>query len=194
MQPETAVHLSIDMQRLFAAHGPWPTPWMERVLPKIVRLVEHAPERTVFTRFLTPRTPDDMPGMWKAYYRKWSNVTRDQIDPSLLNLMPDLQRFVPPAHVYDKYVYSAFGTGELHTLLRARQINTLVISGSETDVCVASTVLSAIDIGYKVIVARDAICSSSDESHDALLGLYKKRFSVQVTVAEVDEILDRWRL
>jgi hypothetical protein len=30
------------------------------------------------------------------------------------------------------------------------------------------------------VIARDAICSSSDESHDALLTLYKKRFSVQV--------------
>lgn len=57
-----------------------------------------------------------------------------------------------------------------------------------------STILSAIDIGYEVIVARDAICSSSDESHDALLNLYEKRFSVQVTVAEVDEIVERWRL
>ncbi len=49
-------------------------------------------------------------------------------------------------------------------MLRARNVGTLIISGSETDACVASTVLSAIDIGYKVVIARDAICSSSDES------------------------------
>ena len=39
-------------------------------------------------------------------------------------------------------------------------------SGSETDVCVLATVLDAVDIGYRVIVVRDAICSSSDEGHD----------------------------
>ena len=29
-----AAHLCLDMQRLFSFEGPWPTPWMERVLPK----------------------------------------------------------------------------------------------------------------------------------------------------------------
>ena len=122
LQPENTIHLSIDMQRLFAAEGPWPTPWMERVLPKVVKLAEHAPARTVFTRFLTPRSPEEMPGMWKEYYRKWQNVTRERIDPKMLDLMPVLERFAPPAQVFDKFVYSAFATGELHQMLRARRI------------------------------------------------------------------------
>jgi hypothetical protein len=36
---------------------------------------------------------------------------------------------------------------------------------------VLSTVLSATDFGYCVILVEDALCSSSDESHDAALGL-----------------------
>jgi hypothetical protein len=38
-----AVHLSIDMQNIFSSAGIWPTPWMDRVLPGIVRLVAHDP-------------------------------------------------------------------------------------------------------------------------------------------------------
>ena len=38
-----------------------------------------------------------------------------------------------------------------------------IVSGSETDVCVLATVLDAVDMGYRVIIARDAVCSSSDE-------------------------------
>jgi nicotinamidase-related amidase len=49
-----AVHLSIDMQNLFAPGGIWATPWMERVLPAIVAVAELNPQRTVFTRFVTP--------------------------------------------------------------------------------------------------------------------------------------------
>jgi hypothetical protein len=30
---ERSVHLCVDMQRIFSAEGPWPTPWMDRVLP-----------------------------------------------------------------------------------------------------------------------------------------------------------------
>jgi Isochorismatase family len=38
----------------------------------------------------------------------------------------------------------------------------LTVSGSETDVC---AVLGAIDLGYRVIVVRDAVCNPSDEKH-----------------------------
>ena len=40
--PGTA-HLCVDMQVLFSAEGPWPTPWMERVLPTVTRIAERAP-------------------------------------------------------------------------------------------------------------------------------------------------------
>jgi hypothetical protein len=58
---------------------------------------DHFPESTVFTRFITPNRPDEMPGTWQHYYRKWRQTTREQIDPALLNLLPRLARFVPPA-------------------------------------------------------------------------------------------------
>ena len=32
---ENAVHLSLDMQNIFARGGIWETPWMERVLPTL---------------------------------------------------------------------------------------------------------------------------------------------------------------
>jgi nicotinamidase-related amidase len=94
------------------------TPRMERVLSVVARLVERAPERTAFTRFIPPQTAEDAPGMWKRYYRKWPNVTRARIDPDLLDLAPALQKFVPPAAVFDKPVYSAFATGALHPFLQ----------------------------------------------------------------------------
>jgi nicotinamidase-related amidase len=62
---ERSVHLCIDMQRIFSADGPWPTPWMERVLPVVAALAGRHPERTVFTRFIPPERPEQMPGMWQ---------------------------------------------------------------------------------------------------------------------------------
>ena len=29
---EQSVHLCVDMQRIFSDKGPWPTPWIDRVL------------------------------------------------------------------------------------------------------------------------------------------------------------------
>ena len=130
--------------------------------------------------------------MWRDYYQKWKNVTRDHLKPDLLNLRPDLERFVPPASVIDRMVYSAFGGGRLLDFLTSHHVDTLIISGGETDVCVLSTVLSAIDLGYRIILVDGALCSTSDESHDAILTLYRQRFDIQVGVTNLEEILEAW--
>jgi nicotinamidase-related amidase len=59
-------------------------------------------------------------------------------------------------------------------------------------VCVLSTVLGAVDLGYRVIIVIDALCSSSDTGHDAILTLYRERFSLQIELAESATILAAW--
>lgn len=187
------VHLCVDMQRLFGPEGPWPTPWMARVLPQCVALVERHPQATIFTRFITPSTMDHAVGAWRDFYDRWPHTTRDRLQADLLELVPELSRYAPPAHVFDKPVYSAFASRRLLAHLRDRSADTVILSGAETDVCVLSTALSAVDHGFKVVIATDAVCSYSDVGHDALLGLFRARFSQQIAVAPTSEILDRWR-
>jgi nicotinamidase-related amidase len=193
IQGASSVHLCIDMQKLFAPDGPWATPWMGKVLPKIIPLIERSPERTIFTRFIPPKQPEDMPGRWQDYYNKWRKVTGEHLHPSWLELVLPLQIYVPPAGIFDRLHYSAFMGGYLHSYLTDKNINTLIISGAETDVCVLCSVLSAVDLGYRVVIAEDGICSSSDESHDALLKLYNYRFDIQIELASTLEILDCWK-
>ncbi|MDB5570659.1 MAG: cysteine hydrolase [Hyphomicrobiales bacterium] len=187
-----SVHLCVDMQRIFSNEGPWATPWMERVLPRIERLAERFPERTVFTRFITPENPADMHGMWRLYYERWPQTTQRVLDPKMLHLMPTLARLAPPAQVVDKSVYSGFAQGALPALLRARGADALIVTGAETDVCVLATVMGAIDHGYRVVLATDAVCSSSDACHDALLTVYRNRFAVQIETADVETVLSAW--
>jgi nicotinamidase-related amidase len=189
---ESAAHLCVDMQKLFSTQGPWPTPWMERVLPNVTRIAERFPDRTIFTRFITPERPDDMPGTWRLYYEHWRQTTREYLDLELLDLMPPLARLVPPASVIDKPVYSPFAGHKLLDLLRERRIDTLVVTGSETDMCVLATVLGAVDYGYRVVLISDALCSSSDEGHDSLLSLYSKRFSQQIETIDSETLLANW--
>jgi hypothetical protein len=81
------------MQRLLAPEGPWPTLWMLSALDRQMRLVEHNPAHTVFTRFIPPRSAEEMPGRWRRYYEKWRLVTREFIDPSLIELVTPLTNF-----------------------------------------------------------------------------------------------------
>ncbi|MGY8710821.1 cysteine hydrolase [Bradyrhizobium sp. 18BD] len=165
---------------------------MERALPQMLGLTALAPQRTAFTRFIPVRNKTEARGAWKACYEKWECVTRDKVDLALLELVSPLARFAPPAAVIDRHSYCAFASGRLQTFLDEHQVDTLIVSGGETDVCVLATVLAAVDIGYRVILAEDALCSSSDESHDALLDLYTKRFSLQIEVASTARILASW--
>jgi len=191
LSPRT-VHLCIDMQRIFAPGGLWAAPWMERVLPVVVELAGRFPERTIFTRFIPPQRPDDMPGMWQVYYQRWRQATREHIDPKELDLVDSLGRFAPPAHVIDKSRYSAFAGTALLGALQECQADGLIITGSETDVCVLATVLDAVDLGIRVIVVTDGICSSSDEGHDALLKVYHGRYSQQIETAKAEMVLRSW--
>jgi nicotinamidase-related amidase len=78
------------------------------------------------------------------------------------------------------------------TILLARGADGLIVTGSETDVCVLSTILGAVDHGFRVIVVRDGICSSSDEGHEALLRVYHQRFTFQIETTDAETVLSRW--
>lgn len=187
-----AVHLCVDMQRMFSEGTPWATPWIRRVLPQILQLCEHALERTCFTRFIPLRTPGEGEGAWRRYYERWPDMTLDRIDGELVALLPELELFRPPATVYDKRTFSPWHDGGLHQRLQGDRVDTIIVSGGETDVCVLATVLGAIDHGYRVIVAVDALCSSVNDTHDATLEIYNDRFGQQLESALVEEIRASW--
>jgi hypothetical protein len=86
------------MQNLFGPGAPWATPWMPMVLPAVEQIVARAPERTILSRFIPPRSPDEAIGALKVYYQKWACVTREQLRPDLLDIVPALQKYAhPPA-------------------------------------------------------------------------------------------------
>jgi nicotinamidase-related amidase len=57
--------------------------------------------------------------------------------------------------------------------------------------CVLATVLGAADYGYRTIIVGDALCSASDEAHDAMLELFGERYGQHLETTTVKEILDR---
>ena len=183
------LHLCIDMQRMFFEQTPWQVPWMAPTLDQVGAVAGRFPERTIFTRFKPPAQPEIMPGKWRDYYQKWEMMTGRNLPQELTDVLPFLRKLVPPARIFDKLTYSPWLDGRLHQMLSSEHIDTLVMSGGETDVCVLAAALGAIDHGYGVIILKDAVCSGDDEAHDAALTLLERRFSVQVTISTVEEFL-----
>jgi nicotinamidase-related amidase len=126
---------------MFAEPTEWHTPWMARVLPNVVTIVELDSARTTFTRFIPPESPEDVSGAWQRYYRMWETMTGNRLAAGLVDLAPELGRFVPPAQLEDKPVMSAWH-GTLHARPRSASIKTLVVSGCENEGCVLATLMA----------------------------------------------------
>lgn len=73
--------------------------------------------------------------------------------------------------VIDKPGYSAFAATDLDLILRNRGIESLLIAGVTTEVCVSSTLRSAIDLGYHCVTVADACGSSDPALHQAALAM-----------------------
>jgi nicotinamidase-related amidase len=189
---ETAVHLCVDMQRMFAETTDWKMPWLPRVLPNIVAIAAAHPSHTIFTRFIPARKPGEGAGMWRQYYERWGSMTIDQLGPDMVELVPELVQFIPPARTFDKHVYSPWTGSDLHRQLRRGGIDTIIITGGETDVCVLSTLLGAIDWGFRAILVTDTLCSSADETHDAMMNVYMNRFGEQVETVTTQTLVESW--
>ncbi|MFD0262779.1 isochorismatase family protein [Kitasatospora indigofera] len=89
----------------------------------------------------------------------------------------------------EKAVSSAFFPGfcPLPDLLAERGIDTVVVCGVVTDVCVAGSARDASTLGLRVIVVADGTAAGSDEVHNATLRTLYRSFS---DVRPTSEVLD----
>jgi nicotinamidase-related amidase len=182
-------HICVDMQRMFAEDTPWQVKWLERISPQVIEVAGRHAERTVFTRFVPPENAAEAPGVWKEYYQKWWMMTGEYLPSEMVDIIPALAEFVPPAKIFDKRVYSPWSDGRLHAAFLRERVTTVVISGGETDVCVLATALGGMDLGYRVIMLDDAVWSGADETYDASLKLLGDRFSVQLELMSTEAFL-----
>ena len=90
--------------------------------------------------------------------------------------------------VVTKHRHSAFRGTELDNLLRDRRIESLVIVGVQTHVCVESTLRDASAHGYYVVVPRDCVGSHTPDLHEATLKSVQMHFGEVTTSAELVRI------
>jgi isochorismatase family protein len=153
-------HLRFGPQTLFAERTEWHVPWLERVLPMVTRLSEARRRCTVLTRFVPPERPEDAVGAWRLLSH-WQDMSGERLDPCLIQLVPPLAALAPPAMLSTKRIIRHATNRLSYGRWGGFKAGALVITGSETDVCVLAAVMDAVDAGYRVILAEDALCSVS---------------------------------
>lgn len=185
-------HIVVDMQEVFATNPQWGFAGIYEIVPAISRLAAAKPRQTLWTRFISAHSAEEAVGAWAALYRLWPGATLSA--GAQMDILPALQPYIAdPAQVFDKPTYSSFHSAALIAELKRRGADTLVLSGVETDVCVLATLMEAVDRGYFVVLATDALTSSDPDGHRQILDVIPRRLKSQVFTATIDDILEQWR-
>ena len=88
------------------------------------------------------------------------------------DIVPELAP-VPGEVVLDKPGKGSFYATDLETILRARGITHLVVTGVTTEVCVQSTVREANDRGFECLVLSDCTGSYFPQFYESALAMFK---------------------
>lgn len=179
-------HVVIDLQRLFAEPHGWHVPTIAQILPNVLTLCQTTGAKTLYSRFITPPNPQSATGRWQNLYQAYPQVTG--LDRAILDLIQPLKQIAHKTQIFDKTTYSIFPAVQTHL----SQTDTIILSGAETDACVYVSLLSAVDLGLRVILATDAVTSADQAAHDATLNIIARRLPTQVELATTAEIIAAW--
>jgi nicotinamidase-related amidase len=180
--------LMIDMQRDFLEPGGFgealgnDVSLLQRAVAPCRRLLEAARERGLFIVHTREGHRPDLSDAPKSKRERGSPSLRiGDLGPMgriLIRGEPGhdiIQDLYPIAGepIIDKPGKGAFYATDLEAILRHRNIETLIVTGVTTEVCVHTTVREANDRGYRCIVPSDACASYFPEFHAAGLAMVR---------------------
>lgn len=90
----------------------------------------------------------------------------------------------------DKRHYSAFSGTDLDIRLRERKVDTVILTGVLTDICVLHTAIDAYNLGYQIEVVKPAVASIWPENHAFALGHFKNTLGAKLVNENLLEITE----
>jgi len=199
MAPRKTGLLVIDMQNYFVKPGhQGEIPTAREIVPNINRLAAGLRQRgghVVWIRNGTSGTRES----WSTLHE--SLMTPERVERRLADMDIDGEGYAywhlndirPDDAQITKTRYSAFiqGASTLEQHLRDRGIDTLLITGTATNVCCESSARDAMMLNFKVVMVSDALATHTDEEHNATLSAFYGQFGDVQTTDQVLQSLER---
>ena len=174
LDPARIAHLIIDMQNGFVEPGaPVEVPIAREIVPNVNRISAAARNADAANCFLQFTTPVEDLSSWSSFYARFSPDISSGHQAAFTpgahhwQLWPTIEVDEARDQMIEKRRFSAFihGTCDLDAMLRARGIDTLIISGTLSNCCCESTARDAMQMNYRVIFASDANAALTDAEH-----------------------------
>lgn len=93
--------------------------------------------------------------------------------------------------IVKKHRYSGFVHTRLESVLQTLKIETLIITGVSTNLCVESTAREGFMLDYRIVLMKDACAAFSQEEHDMSLKTVDTYFGM---VADTEQVVSFWQI
>jgi nicotinamidase-related amidase len=192
LDPALSAVLVIDMQNAFVAPGAaYETPKARDIVANLERLLECARAHgmpVVWTR------SDHSPPYGGVLLKKCPAVAIDGVccaGHESFEFWSGMSQPHPGDHQVVKHKYDAFFETDLDAILRNSGVETVIITGTATNVCCDTTARSAFCRDYQVAFLSDATATFDDEMHEATLKtmdlLFGRVMTTDETLSELDD-------
>lgn len=192
--------LIVDMQNDFVREGaPMEVPDARKTIPQhqqLLSVCRRAGLPVIYTRFLasptrtlmwewSPQLEAPTLACHRGHQRYYADVdgTLDCAD-IIAEIYPE-----PGDPIIDKYGYGAFHSTILPDTLHALGVESLILTGTVTQICVEETGREAFHYGYKTTMVADAVSSYLPDLHAATLKNFAFKFGWVLTTEEVLQAL-----
>jgi ureidoacrylate peracid hydrolase len=190
LDPKRSALVVIDMQNAFVAPGaPIEVPAARAIVAPINRLGRELRKRGVQVIWMLHENRGDGRD-WAGFFDAFVAPGRRAEAAAALAQGSKLQKLYPELETAASDVwttknrYSAFIRNDFENLLRQRNIDTLLLAGTKTNVCVECTARDAMMLDCKVVLLSDCTAALSDDEHRATLENVIQQFGDVLTAEE----------
>jgi ureidoacrylate peracid hydrolase len=185
LDPAKTALVVVDLQNGFmspdVAHAP--CLMAQQIVPNVNRLAQAVRATGGTVIWIQTAYTDETLASWSTLYGMVGPKGTEKRKRSLsvggkgYDLWPELQ-VEPGDPIVEKNRYSAFiqGSSNLADVLKGRGLDTLLITGTVTNVCCESTARDAMMLNYKVVMITDGNAAATDEDHNAALANFYLTF------------------
>jgi ureidoacrylate peracid hydrolase len=193
-------HVVVDLQNGFMEPGaPVEVPCAREIVPNVNALSEAVRRAGGTVLFLRMTIDDGSVQSWSNWFRYFHSAQgaedmRAAFAPGAhyWTLWPELEVQDQDLKV-DKTRFGAFvpGASNLHEVLQARGVDTLIITGTLTNCCCESTARDAMQMNYKLVFVTDANAALTDAAHNATLDNMCMLFADVLSTEETLAVIER---
>jgi len=199
VDPAKSALLVVDMQNAFMLPGVAHSlcPMAERIVPNVNRLAQALRETGGTVIWIKTTFTEEALRSWSTYFamvgpaRTAKRIEALTADSEGHRLWRHLDVRAADT-VVEKNRFSAFiqGSSNLADILRARSLDTVLVTGTVTNVCCESTARDAMMLNFRTIMVTDGNAAMTDEDHAASLIAFYLTFG---DIMSTDMLIDRLR-